>query len=243
VGKANFNSLACIPNAAQKVDFKIPRKGEEEMDKEDLKEIRHIQSILAEKITSEYNFVRRDSRREKEVAPNIDFGSKEQRRSIHETPCVLWRWFKLSDCRIWADKSESDDGLILQALDNLAKSGRLKFLSIEYKRSMRFGDVGFHVEVGTGVSDFAITDIFKKVTRLYFKEPLKKAERGECILDISGAVNSMREKQWKQIESKFGKTDPHLESRLHREDLEAETQYKSAVIELARSLEKRSEEV
>lgn len=213
------------------------------MDKEDRQEIKHIEQILAEKITSEYDFIRKDSKREKEVAPNIDFGSKEQRRSIHETPCVLWRWFRLSDCRAWTNVPEAHDSLILKALNNLAKSGRLKFLSIEFKQTMRFGDVGFCCELGLGVSDFAITDILKKVTRLYFDEPLKKAERGECIINVKAGVESIRKRHRDSLEATFGKTDPHLESRLHREDLEAETQYKSAVIELARSLEKRSEEV
>jgi len=212
------------------------------MDKEDLKEIKRIESIIKTALLSEYDFIRKDSEREQEVVPNIDFGNPESRRVAREIPCALWRWFKLSDCRAWTDKSESNDGLILKALDNLARSGKIRVLSIEFMRSMSYGDCGFHCELGTGVSDFSITDCFRKVTRLYFNEPLKKAERrDECIVNISEAVIALRERQRKQLEEKFRKTDPHLESRLHREDLEAEAQYKSSVIKLARSLEAKDE--
>ncbi len=211
------------------------------MDKKDLKEIKRIESAIKKALLSELDYVRKDYEREQEVVPNIDFGNPESRRAAREIPCVLWRWFKLSDCRAWTDKSESDDGLILKALDNLARSGKIRVLSIEFMRSMRFGDCGFHCELGLGVSDFSITDCMRRVTRLYFDEPPKKTERDECIVNISEAVIALRERQRKQLEEKFRKTDPHLESRLHREDLEAEAQYKSSVIKLARSLEAKDE--
>ncbi|MBA7670385.1 hypothetical protein ES703_78531 [subsurface metagenome] len=121
------------------------------MDKKDLKEIKRIESIIEKALLSEYDFIRTDSKREEEEAcPSIDFSSKEQRQSITRIKALLWRAFKLSDIRKWTDKSESDDMLILEVLDRMAKAGRLKFLQIQYLRSMKAGDVLFHIELGQG---------------------------------------------------------------------------------------------
>jgi hypothetical protein len=214
------------------------------MDKEDLKEIKRIEEIIEKALLSEFDYIRKDSKREEkeEPAPSIDFGSKEQRQSIHETPCVLWKWFKLSDCRTWTDKSESDDVLILKALDNLAQTGKIRVLSIEFKRTMKPNDVGFHIEVGQGVSDFAVTNRRQRVTRLYQDTPLKKSERDECILNVKKGVERIRARHEKQREQTFGKIDLSLESRLHHEKVMADYELGAAQIRTAKVLEDKKGE-
>lgn len=212
------------------------------MDKEDRQEIERIESIIKTALLSEFDYVRKSKREEEEACPSIDFSSKEQRQSITRIKALLWRTFKLSDIRKWTDKSESDDMLILEVLDRMAKAGRLKFLQIQYLRSMKAGDVLFHIELGQGWSSFSPTDRKSEVVRLYSNDPLKKSERDECILNIKAGVESIWERQEKQREATYGKIDLSLESRVHREKVMADYELGAAQIRTAQALEEKKDE-
>jgi len=139
---------------------------------------------------------------------------------------------------------ESSDKLILTALDALAKSGATRFLSIGQIHDVRYDEIHFEVESGTGWSNFATTNRESEVMRLYVDRPLRKSERacGKGILDVKAAVEGIWERSRRMLELKYGTpTDTNIERQLDRDKLNAETELGVAQIKLARELEKKNE--
>lgn len=212
-----------------------------------MNEIQSIKSVILNRLKYEFDYIRDDGlsreERESEPAPNINWSDRKRCEAIAKIPCVLWKRFKLSDVREWTERPENDDKLIIEALDEIAKSGRVMFLSIQYLRRMRERDILFHVQVGTGWSTFRCTDNREGVERLYADKPLKKSEMDEAILEVKKGVESIYEAQRKQLEARYGKMDLTIEKKLYHEDLLAEAEVANAQIKIARVLEKKSEAV
>jgi len=217
------------------------------MDKEDRQKIQRIKQIISEKLRHGFIYVCAVSReeREEEPAPNINFDDRERLDAITHIPAFLRVAFRLSNVRKWCGmdaSDESSDKLILTALDALAKSGATRFISIGQIHDVRYDEIHFEVESGTGWSNFATTNRESKVERLYVDKPLRKSERacGKGILDVKAAVEGIWERSRKQLELKYGKaTDTDIERKLWRDEHDAKTELGVALLANAKALKEK----
>jgi hypothetical protein len=217
------------------------------MDKEDRQKIQRIKQIISEKLRYGYRFepVVSHKEREEEPAPNIDFNNPESRESITHIPAYLRVDFRLSNVRRWCGldvNNESSDKLILTALDALAKSGAVRFLSIGQIHDQRYDEIHFSCESGRGWSNFACTNRVDTVQRLYVDRPLVKQERakGKGILDVKTAVEGIWARSRKLLELKYGKpTDTDIEKKLWRDKHNAETELGMATLAIAKALKEK----
>jgi len=220
------------------------------MDKEDRQKIQRIKQIISEKLRHGFIFLRVKSRKEEEEAPapSINFDDRERLDAITQIPAFLRVAFRLSHVRKWCGKEvndESSDKQILTALDALAKRGAAQFISIGQIHDVRYDEIHFEVNSGTGWSNFATTGRKSEVTRLYVDMPLKKHERaeGKGILDVKAAVEGIWERSRRMLELKYGKpTDTDIERKLWRDEHDAKTQLGVAQIELAKALKDKENE-
>lgn len=194
------------------------------------KEIKRIKRIILEQIQSNFDFVRHDDIPEIEV-------------SASEVTGLLWRRFRLSDVRIWCELSEAHDDLLLSALDDLAKKGKLKFFSIRLTKEMNINDIGFACELGKGTRTLGFVNVKLTVSRFYSKEPLKKKERDEhTILNVKERVEQIRAKRNEYFAQRFGKIDFDLERKLHRAGLIKEARYRNAALTVPQDIKKKRKE-
>ncbi len=224
----------------------------EGLEREKVQSVRDYRLTIIEKLRDGYIFLPAKSQRERqeEKAPNIDFGSKEQRESITRNPAYLRVAFRLSQIREWVGLEANDetrDVQILQALDILAKEGRARFISIVQKHDVKFElEAHFEVNSGEGWSNFACTGRKSEVLRFYVDKPLTKAERVayEDILDVSKHIELLKADTERRRRLRFGfPIDPSIERRLDREKLDAETELGRATIQLAKSMKDKDKRI
>ena len=221
------------------------------MDKEDRQKIQRIKQIISEKLRHGFIYVCAVSREEREAekAPNINFDDRERLDAITHIPAFLRVAFRLSNVRQWLGldaNDESCDKLILTALDALAKSGATRFISIGQIHDVRYDEIHFEVESGTGWSNFATTNRESKVERLYVDMPLRKHERvkGKGVLDVKAAVERIWADSRRKLELKYGKpTDTDIERKLWRDEHDSKTELGLAQITIAKELEKKDKRV
>lgn len=157
----------------------------------------------------------------------------------HDDPALetgmLHRNFRLSDCRIWIGYLEKEtvaDNIILKVLGDLVKSGRLKIFSLGQDRFMDRYDMKFCSEIGTAIRSFSgqIGPKYKAM-RFYPDKPLAKAEFDQyCLLDISGRVQKIRQKQDEYLQKRHGRSGLEMEAKLHRENIMEELDLKRRLI-------------
>lgn len=217
------------------------------MDKEDRQKIQRIKQIISEKLRYGFIYVCAVTREEREAekAPSINFDDRERLDAITHIPAFLRVAFRLSNVRKWCGmdaSDESSDKQILTALDALAKRGAAQFISIGQIHDVRYDEIHFEVNSGTGWSNFATTGRKSEVTRLYVDMPLKKHERaeGKGILDVKAAVEGIWAESRRKLQLRYGKPiDPSIERQLDRDKLDAETELGVAQIELAKALKEK----
>lgn len=195
----------------------------EEQKKEKRKEIREqkeIENIILENVQQTFDFVAYE-------LPEIECSPREQSG-------LLWRRFLLSHVRSWCVLSEADDDLILLALDDLIKKGKLKIFDIQLTKEMNHNDCGFSCELGRAKRTLGNIDVELNVERLYSKKPLGKRERDEhTILNVKETVADIRQKRDEYFKKQFGwSNEAEIERQLHREDIEDEAEFRSSVIKL-----------
>lgn len=215
-------------------------------------EVRRFKQCIIEKLRHGFIYVRVKSHKEESElpAPNIDFGSKEQREAITRLEAYLKVAFNLTHVRMWCGKDKNDestDKLILRALDDLAKAGKACILDIKQIHDARYElELHFECESGTGWSNFACVGRKSAVERLYVDKPLRKKERadGRGILDVLKTVELLQADTQRKLQLRYGKpVDLNIERQLDKEEYDAKVELGVAQIKLARALEKKDKRV
>ena len=117
-----------------------------------------------------------------------------------------------------------NEGQILDALDALAKSGRVKIFELGTLPQMDFRDVVFCCELGVVKRDVSSHDDCFSVIRFYCDTPLKKSERDEyTILNVGERVRRIEQERDELFSQRYGQTNPEIEKELLLAELKAKS--------------------
>jgi hypothetical protein len=152
---------------------------------------------------------------------------------FEETGMLHHRRKPLSHFRNWCGLGEADDDLILEVLDNLAKTGQIKVFHVANPdRTMHYNDCSFGIEIGRGVRSWQGADAPRfSSLRYYADEPLRKKEHDKfSIFDVKARVEAIRKDRDERFRKRFGASGLEMESKLHREKIEEELDLKRRLI-------------
>jgi len=148
---------------------------------------------------------------------------------------TLRKNFKLSEIRQWLGNDNSiQDGEIFDAIDALSKEGFLKILEAKIYPRMKIKDFGFKSKIGTATRSWKhhtgsrITDI-----KYFSDNPLKGSEIGsKTVLNTHKRAIAARKRFTKTLDRRYGKITSGIEVKLHKEDLEDQSDLRKQVREI-----------
>jgi len=149
---------------------------------------------------------------------------------------TLRKNFKLSEVRQWLGNHSYKDEEIFDAIDALAKQGFLKILEAKIYPRMKITDFGFKSIIGEARRSWKhhtgsrITDI-----KYFSDNPLKQSEIGsKTVINVHKRALAARKKFTKTLDRRYGKITSGIEGRLHKEDLEDQSDLRKQVGEILR---------
>jgi len=164
----------------------------------------------------------------------------------HEMSGVLRAEITLDQCRKLCGLNANDDDLILEVLENYARSGTLVFNKLETRRNLHFNDIHFEVEFADVVKTTPPDEkVF--VHRFYPEVPLNNSElkrRPESIFDLRDSVEAIRQKRDEHFKSQFGWSPgaAEIERAMAREDREAAAELQRDIRRLTQALANKGKE-
>jgi len=181
-----------------------------------------LEGRFLEMIFSDYTFV-----------PTNEIG-EEISLAEGERSGVLWVQWNLSSLRRWVElpsNLDSEDALLLQAIQGLAEKGLIKIFEVSVDKMTPFHDCNFFAQIGVAkrMGDNEKSKV--EIVRLYKNVPLTKEERKSphTILNVIKRVANIRKIRDFNMGQRVGTRDFSIEKKLNKEEIEGAAEIPRAI--------------